>query len=346
MNFPQIPPIIQEKREEAARRQYELTKPRGSMGYLEDISIDIAGMTGEIAPKLDNRSVFLFAADHGIVKEGVSPYPSEVTAQMVMNFLNHGAAINVLTTQAHAGVEIIDIGVDYDFGDTPGMLHRKVARGTANMLREPAMTQAQAEEAIQVGMDVVNDAAAKGLRMAAVGEMGIGNTTPATAITAVLCGKQPAEITGRGTGLDDAGLAKKTKIIEQILANRQPDPNDPMDILCKVGGLEIAGMTGAVIAAASHRIPLVMDGVIATSAAALADAFVPGVRDYLIAGHQSQEASHKYLLERLGKRPLLQLDMRLGEGTGAAIAFMLVDASLNILRDMATFASAGISDKE
>ncbi len=346
MNFPVIPPIDIAKREEAAARQYALTKPRGAMGFLEDVSIEIAGMTGKLAPDLANRSVFLFAADHGIAKEGVSPYPSEVTAQMVMNFLNNGAAINVLTCQANASVEIIDIGVNYDFGNHPGMLHRKIARGTANMLHEPAMTREQAEAAIQVGMDVLNEAAETGLQMAAVGEMGIGNTTPATAITAILCGIDPAEITGRGTGLDDAGLERKRQLLRQILVNRAPDPEDPMDILCKVGGLEIAGMTGAAIAAASHRIPFIMDGVIATAAAALAVELVPDVRNYLIAGHRSGETAHQYLLERLGKRPLLSLDMRLGEGTGAALAFHLVDAANNILRDMATFESAGISDKE
>ena len=286
------------------------------------------------------------AADHGIAREGVSPYPSEVTAQMVMNFLNHGAAINVLTSQAHSDVRIVDIGVNYDFPETPGLISRKIAHGTANMLREPAMTPDQAEAAIQTGMDVLNEAADNGLELAAIGEMGIGNTTAASAITATLCGKEASEVTGRGTGLDDEGLKKKIVIIDQVLQERKPDPNDPMDILCKVGGLEIAGMAGVTIAAAARRIPLVMDGLISTAAAAIADALVPGVRNYLIAGHRSPEIGHRYLLEKLGKKPLLQLEMRVGEGTGAALAFNLIDAANNILRDMATFESAGISDKE
>ena len=346
MIFPQVPEVYQQKREEAAARQYALTKPRGSMGYLEDLSIEIAGMTGMIAPELKNRSVFLMAADHGIAREGVSPYPSEVTAQMVMNFLNNGAAVNVLSRQAVSDVCIVDIGVNYDFPDLPGLVRRKISHGTANMLREPAMTREEAEAALQVGMDVLNEAADHGLQMAAIGEMGIGNTTAASAITAVLCGKAVREVTGRGTGLDDTGLEKKIGIIEEVLRNRAPDPADPMDVLCKVGGLEIAGMAGVAIAAAARRIPLVMDGLISTSAAALADALVPGVRNYLIAGHRSPEIGHRYLLEKLGKYPLLQLNMRVGEGTGAVLAFHLIDASLNILRDMATFETAGISDKE
>ena len=344
MNLPTIPNINEEIRIQAAERQIQLTKPTGSMGRLEELSIDIAGMTGVIAPELKKRSVFLMAADHGIAREGVSPYPTEVTPQMVMNFLNHGAAINVLTKQSRSDVVIVDIGVNYDFPDLPGLIRRKVAKGTADMLHKEAMTIDQAEEAIQIGMDVLNQAADNGLQMSATGEMGIGNTTSAAAITAVLCGKQPAEVTGRGTGLDDAGLARKVAIIEQVLKSRKPDVNDPMDILCKIGGLEIAGMAGVTIAAASRRIPLVMDGLISTAAAALADALVPGVRNYLIAGHRSPEIGHKYLLEKLGKYPLLQLGMRVGEGTGAALAFQLVDAANNILRDMATFESAGVSN--
>ena len=345
MNFPKIPAINESKRAEAAERQNLLTKPTGSLGRLEELSIDIAGMTGMIAPELKKRTVFLMAADHGITREGVSPYPAEVTPQMVMNFLNHGAAINVLTKQSHSDVLIVDVGVNYDFPDLPGLIKRKVAYGTANMLYEPAMTREQAEDALQTGIDVLNDAAVKGLEMAATGEMGIGNTTASAAVTAVLCERKPAEVTGRGTGLDDKGLERKVAIIEKILDARRPDPEDPMDILCKIGGLEIAAMAGVSIAAAYRRIPLVMDGLISTAAAALADELVPGVRNYLIAGHLSPEAGHRFLLEKLGKFPLLQLDMRVGEGTGAALAFNLIDAADNILRDMATFESAGVSNR-
>ncbi len=346
MNYPTIPEIDHNAEKEAAKRQDMLTKPRGSMGRLESLSIDIAGMTGCVTPDLTNRTVFLMAADHGIAREGVSPYPSEVTAQMVMNFLNHGAAVNVLSALSKSDMKIIDIGVNYDFQKLSGLISRKIAHGTKNMLKEPAMTSKQAESAIRTGMDLLNEAADRGLQLAATGEMGIGNTTSSSAITAVLCGRAPAEVTGRGTGLDDKGLQKKVEIIGQVLQNRKPDPNDPMDILCKIGGLEIAGMAGVTITAAARRIPLVMDGLISTAAAALADALVPGVRNYLIAGHRSPEIGHRYLLERLGKQPLLQLDMRVGEGTGATLAFTLIDAAENILRDMATFESAGISDKE
>ena len=345
MKVPVIPPINEVKRKEAADRQKILTKPTGSMGRLEDLSVDIAGMTGIVAPELKKRSVFLMAADHGITREGVSPYPAEVTPQMVMNFLNHGAAVNVLTRQSHSDVVIVDIGVNYKFPDLPGLLSRKVAMGTENMLEGPAMSREQAEKALQTGMDVLNEAADRGLELAATGEMGIGNTTSAAAITAVLCGRAPVDVTGRGTGLDDAGLVRKIAIIERILKERNPDPDDPMDILCKIGGFEIAGMAGVTIAAASRRIPLVMDGLISTAAAALAAAFVPEVGDYLIAGHRSPENGHRFLLEKLGKYPLLQLDMRVGEGTGAALAFYLVDAANNILREMATFDSAGISNR-
>ncbi|MHC1772358.1 MAG: nicotinate-nucleotide--dimethylbenzimidazole phosphoribosyltransferase [Flexilinea sp.] len=345
MNFPSIPPINNEMRAAARTRQNQLTKPLGSLGFLEDISVNIAGMTEKIAPELTKKSVILMAADHGIAKEGVSPYPQEVTPQMVMNFLNKGAAINVLTRQAKSDVLIVDIGVNYDFKNIPGILHHKVAWGTENMLNGPAMTMQQAESAIQVGMDVTNDAIDHGMQLAATGEMGIGNTTPSAAITAVLCNRPAAEVTGRGTGLDDAGLIRKIKMIEHSIEVNRPDPNDPMDILCKIGGLEIAGMAGVVIAAAARRVPIVLDGLISTVSAAIAVEFVPQTKDYLIAGHQSEEIGHRILLEKLGLRPLVQLNMRVGEGTGAALAFHLIDASLNLLRDMATFEQAGVSDK-
>ena len=346
MNFPSIPPIDQAARAAAKKQQDNLTKPLGSLGYLEPLSINLAGMTGQTAPKFEKKTVFLMAADHGIALEGVSPYPPEVTPQMVLNFINHGAAINVLTKQAHSEVLIVDIGVNYDFGDLPGILHRKIAMGTRNMLNGPAMTQEQAEQAIRVGMEVTQERIDQGLQMAATGEMGIGNTTPSAAITSVICNRPVAEVTGRGTGLDDAGLSHKIKMIEQAIAFNKPDPTDPMDILCKIGGLEIAGMAGVTIAAAAHRIPLVMDGLISTVSAAIAAMLVPDVKNYLIAGHQSEEIGHKVLLEMFGLRPLIQLGMRVGEGTGAALAFNVIDASQNLINDMATFEAAGVSNKE
>lgn len=345
MNFPDIPSISNEARVAAKRRQDSLTKPLGSLGRLEDLSVDLAGMTGQEIPDFSQKSVILLAADHGIAKEGVSPYPQEVTPQMVMNFLNQGAAINVLTRQAGSRVVIVDIGVNYDFQAIPGILHKKIAWGTENMLHGPAMTLEQAEAAIQVGMDVANDLIGQGLQLVATGEMGIGNTTPSAAITAVMTGRPAAEVTGRGTGLDDAGLVRKIGLIEQAIAFNQPDPKDPMDVLCKVGGLEIAGMAGVTIAAAARRVPVVLDGLISTAAAAIAVGLVPEVKHYLVAGHQSEEIGHRILLDQLGLSPLLRLDMRVGEGTGAALAFHLIDAAVNLLRDMATFNQAGVSNK-
>ena len=337
MNLPTIPNINEEIRIQAAERQIQLTKPTGSMGRLEELSIDIAGMTGVIAPELKKRSVFLMAADHGIAREGVSPYPTEVTPQMVMNFLNHGAAINVLTKQSRSDVVIVDIGVNYDFPDLPGLIRRKVAKGTADMLHKEAMTIDQAEEAIQIGMDVLNQAADNGLQMSATGEMGIGNTTSAAAITAVLCGKQPAEVTGRGTGLDDAGLARKVAIIEQVLKNRKPDVNDPMDILCKIGGLEIAGMAGACLGAAEAGIPIILDGVISCAAALIAVRICPAAGAFLIASHAGKEPSSRVLLEALNLSPVLDARMALGEGTGAVMLFPLLDMVHEVYQSSHTF---------
>ena len=345
MNYPTIPSIDFEASAAARKRQNSLTKPLGSAGYLEDLSVQIAGMTGSAIPDCSRKTVILMAADHGIAKEGVSPYPPEVTPQMVLNFLHGGAAINVLTRQVNSAVKIVDIGVAFDFGEIPGICHRKVARGTANMLTGPAMTREQAESAIRVGMEIADESIDNGVQMIATGEMGIGNTTPSAAITAVLCGRAPAEVTGRGTGIDDAGLQRKIRIIERCIAVNQPNPGDAMDVLCKIGGLEIAGMAGVVIAAAARRVPVVLDGLISTVAAAIAVELVPETKHYLIAGHLSEEIGHRILLEKLGLRPLIQLNMRIGEGTGAVLAFSIVDASLNLLRNMATFEQAGVSDK-
>ncbi len=345
MNFPVIPPIENVARAAAKQRQDSLTKPLGSLGRLENLSIDLAGMTGQAVPDLPHKSVILMAADHGIVKEGVSPYPQEVTPQMVLNFLQQGAAINVLTRLAGSRVVIVDIGVNHDFQSVEGILHKKIAWGTQNMLNGPAMTMEQAEASLRVGMEVADELIDQGLQLVATGEMGIGNTTPSAAITSVLTGRLPVEVTGRGTGLDDAGLIRKVALIERAIAVNKPDPNDPLDVLRKIGGLEIGGMAGVTIAAAARRVPVVLDGLISTAAAAIAVGLVPEVENYLIAGHQSEEIGHRVLLDRLGLSPLLQLDMRVGEGTGAALAFQLVDASLALLRDMATFGQAGVSQQ-
>ncbi len=346
MKFPEIPAVDTEKRREALIRQNQLTKPEGSLGILENLSIDLAGMTGNIFPDLSQRAVFVFAADHGIASEGVSAYPPEVTPQMVLNFLNDGAAVNVVSDFTHTKVIVTDVGVNYDFHNCAGMNHRKIARGTANILHGPAMTREQAELAVSIGMEIAAAEAQNGLQLAAAGEVGIGNTTASAAITALLCSCPVREVTGRGTGLDDAGLEKKIAAIEQALAVNQPNRNDPMDILSKIGGFEIGAMAGAAIECASHRIPFVMDGLIATAAASLAVMMDPGVKDYLIAGHLSPEIGHIRLLKRLGKTPLLQLNMRVGEGSGAVLSFAVIDAAEKLIAQMATFESAHVADRK
>jgi nicotinate-nucleotide--dimethylbenzimidazole phosphoribosyltransferase len=281
-----------------------------------------------------------------VASEGVSAYPAEVTAQMVQNFLDGGAAINVLARMAEARVSVVDIGVAVEFGAVSGLIQRKVMCGTRSLAQGPAMTRQEAELALQVGVDVLNEEAAKGLDLVATGDMGIGNTTPSSAIAAVMTGLPVAQVVGRGTGIDDQGLERKIKVIEQALAVNKPDPKDALDVLHKVGGLEIAGLAGVMIAAAGRRIPVVVDGFISTAAAMIAVELAPGVREYLISAHQSVEVGHRAMLSHLGLRPLLDLNLRLGEGTGAALAFHLIEASTRILREMATFDEAGVSDKE
>jgi nicotinate-nucleotide--dimethylbenzimidazole phosphoribosyltransferase len=332
---------------QAARaRQDTLTKPRGSLGRLEELSVQLAGMKANPLPAAERKGVIVMAADHGVTAEGVSAYPAEVTAQMVSNFLHGGAAINVLARQAGARVTVVDIGVAADYLPRPGLVQRKVMCGTRNMAQGPAMTRAEAEQAIQVGIDVLEEEAARGLDIVATGDMGIGNTTPSSAIAAVLTGLPVAQVVGRGTGIDDRGLMRKIQVVERSLAINNPDPGDAMDVLHKVGGLEIAGLAGVMIAAAKRRIPVVVDGFISTAAALIAVGLAPRVRECLISAHQSVEVGHQAMLRHLNLAPLLDLNLRLGEGTGAALAFHLIEASTRLLREMATFDEAGVSDKE
>lgn len=345
-HLPVIPALDQEAAAKARQRQNQLTKPTGSLGQLEDLSIQLAAITGNPRPSVPRKGVIVMAGDHGVTREGVSAYPSEVTPQMVMNFLHGGAAINVLTRQAGARVVIVDVGVLLDMGSVPGLISRKVACGTANMAVGPAMTREQAEAALQVGMDVVKTEIDAGLDLVATGDMGIGNTTPSSAIVAAFTGLPVIQVTGRGTGLDESGLTRKVAVIERALEVNRPDPQDAMDVLMKVGGLEIAGLAGVIIGAAANRVPVVIDGFISGAAALVAAELVPAVKPFMIAAHQSVEIGHKAIHERLGLRPLINLDLRLGEGTGAALAFHLIEASCRILNEMATFAEAGVSDKE
>ena len=313
MNYPIIPPIDVAAAKQAQERQNNLTKPAKSLGRLEEISIQLAGMKADPLPDVSRKAVIVMAADHGVALEGVSAFPAEVTPQMVLNFLNGGAAINVLARQAWASVTIVDIGVASDFDPSlPGLLHRKVAHGTRNMAKGPAMTHSEAEKAIAEGMDVLAQVAEKGIDLIATGDMGIGNTTPSSAIVAVMTGLPVDKVTGRGTGIDDAGLAHKIKVIEQAIALNKPDPKDALDVLCKVGGLEIAGLTGVMIAAAARRIPIVVDGFISTAAAMIAAGLVPDVRNYMFGAHQSVEIGHQAMHKYLGLTPLMNLSLRLG----------------------------------
>ncbi len=344
-NVPAIPALNQEAMTKARARQNQLTKPTHSLGQIEDLSIQLAGITGNAQPSTAQKSIIVMAGDHGIAREGVSAYPAEVTPQMVRNFLRGGAAINVLARQAGARVVVVDIGVASDFPDLPGLLRRKVAYGTRNMTQGPAMTRAEAEQALQVGIEVAQAEIDQGLDLVATGDMGIGNTSPSSAIVAAFTGLPVAQVTGRGTGVDDAGLAHKVQMLERALDVNQPNPHDSLDVLSKVGGFEIAGLAGVILGAAARRVPVVIDGFISGAAALVAAELAPAVKPYLIAGHQSVEIGHRIILDRLGLRPLLHLELRLGEGTGAALAFHLVEAAARILNEMATFADAEVSDK-
>ena len=339
-----IPPLDQDAMEQARTRQQQLTKPAGSMGRLEEIAIQMAGITHQALPTIQRKAVIIMAADHGVTAEGVSAYPSAVTPQMVLNFLYGGAAINALARHAGAEVVVVDIGVAEDM-QHPQLLSRKVMPGTANMAIGPAMTQAQAQAAITVGMDVATSLIQQGVDIIAMGEMGIGNTTASSAITASLAHVPVQLVTGRGTGIDDAQLAHKVAIIERAIAHNKPDATDPLDVLAKVGGLEIAGLVGVILASAQHGVPVVIDGFISGAAAFVATRLVPAVRDYLFAGHVSVESGHHIILEQLKLTPLLDLNLRLGEGTGAVLAMTLIDAALRLHREMSTFAEAGVSDK-
>ncbi|MBN2501922.1 MAG: nicotinate-nucleotide--dimethylbenzimidazole phosphoribosyltransferase [Anaerolineales bacterium] len=342
----QIKPLDQDAMTAARERQNTLTKPPGSLGRLEELSIQLAGIQRKPIPEIEHKVIVVMAGDHGVVAEGVSAYPSEVTPQMVSNMLHGGAAVNVLSRYVEVRIKLVDMGVDYNFEPNPELEDKKVARGTQNIAVGAAMTREQALAAILSGAEVVEAEYAEGLDILATGEMGIGNTTPSAAICAVLTGKTGAEVAGRGTGVDDAGLARKAEVIDRALEVNQPEPKDALDVLSKVGGYEIGGLTGAILAAAAHGCPVVIDGFISTAAAMLAVTLVPQVGDYLIAAHHSQEQGHAIMLDWLEIKPLLSLDMHLGEGTGAVLGISLAEAACRILKEMATFAEAGVSDKD
>ena len=338
-----IKPLDSGAQNRARTRQDSLTKPRGSLGRLEDLSIQLAGIYRTDAPKIRRKVIFTIAADHGVCAEGVSAYPSEVTAQMVLNFASGGAAINVLGKHVGAEIVAVDMGVASNLAWPSSIASMKVRKGTMNMAKGPAMTRLEAEEAIGNGIELVRKAVADGANLIGTGDMGIGNTTSATALTAVFTGRTVADVTGRGTGLDDEGLQKKIKVIEEVIRLHRPDPAKPLDVLQRVGGLEIAGMAGVIIGAASQSVPVILDGFISSSSALIAAGLAPESKSYMIASHRSVECGHRAILEYLGLEPILDLRMRLGEGTGAALAMNLVEASCKILNEMATFDSAGVS---
>lgn len=340
-----ILPLNEEAMERARLHLDQLTKPPGSLGKLEEIAVQLAGITGELAPALGAKTVVVMAGDHGVCEEGVSAFPSEVTCQMVMNFLNGGAAVNVLARHASANVVCVDMGIDGEL-EHPDLLQRKIRRGTRNMARGAAMTRDEAEAAVRAGYELALELAEQGTGLFATGEMGIGNTTPSSALLAAFAGISPAAAAGRGTGISDQRLARKIGVIEQALQINQPDPRDPLDVLAKVGGLEIAGLTGLILGAAASRRPIVIDGFISTAAALTAVRLAPAAKGYMIGSHLSGEQGHALLVKEAGISPMLGLDMRLGEGTGAVLAFHLVEAAVKIMAEMATFAQAGVSGGE
>jgi nicotinate-nucleotide--dimethylbenzimidazole phosphoribosyltransferase len=318
-----------------------LTKPPGSLGRLEELARRLAVIRGG-PPSVERPVIFTFAADHGVVAEGVSAYPQSVTAQMVANFLGGGAAVNVLARDAGARVIVADFGVAHPVPHSEALVDCRLGAGTANIARGPAMTRAQAIASLEAGARLAEEAVAAGADLLGTGEMGIGNSTAASAITAAIVGVPAEAVTGRGTGIDDATWRRKVEIVERALTVNRPDPSDAVDVLAKVGGFEIGGLAGVILAGASHRVPIAVDGFIATSAALLAVTLAPAAREMLLGSHRSAEPGHAHALKHLGLTPYLDLSMRLGEGTGAALFVHLARAAARIYTEMATFQSAGV----
>jgi len=343
-----IEPASSEAISAAELRQSMLTKPLGSLGALEELGTRLCGMYGQCPPPMPEPvTIAVFAGDHGVHAQGVSPWPQEVTIQMVGNFLAGGAVINAFGRQVGAQVVVIDIGVAGEVPPAPGLQVSKIAAGTADMTQGPAMTLAQVLAAIDVGIGVARDAVTAGSRLLVTGDMGIANTTASAALISVLTGMDVADVTGRGTGIDNPMLVHKVSVIETAIRVNQTSPtDDPLAVLAAVGGFEHAGVVGYLLAAAALRTPVILDGVIACSAALVARAIAPAAADYWIAGHRSVEPGASAALDHLGLAPLVDLQLRLGEGSGAALAVPLVQASARILREVATFDSAGVSNKE
>lgn len=340
-----IQPVRTELYKIAQQRLDNLTKPPGSLGLLEEFARRLVAIYNNEMPEIPKKVVFTFAGDHGVAEEGVSAFPQAVTAQMVFNFIKGGAGINVLARHAGADVVVIDIGVNYNFDDLKGLVTRKVVYGTKNIALGPAMTHDEAVKCIDVGRVLAQEYADRGYRLFGTGDMGIANTTPSSAIVAVITGKTVSDVTGKGTGIDEIALSNKIRVITKAISVNRPDPQNGLDVLAKIGGAEIGGIAGLCLGAAEKGIPVVIDGFISTAGALIAYSLNPDVADYLFAAHNSVEKGHQAMLAHMKLRPILNLDLRLGEGTGAVLAMNIIDAGLKIYREMATFSEAGISDK-
>jgi nicotinate-nucleotide--dimethylbenzimidazole phosphoribosyltransferase len=338
-----IGPLDKKVMESARQRQDRLTKPQKSLGVLEELSMRVAGIMGDPLPKIEDKAIIIMVGDHGVVEEGVSAYPREVTGQMVYNFVEGGAGINVCATHAGARVVIVDAGIADDI-ESPSVVNKKVRHGTDNITKGPAMSFNEAVQSIEVGISVVEEEIEKGLDIIGTGDMGIGNTTPSSALTAVITGADVRNVTGRGTGINDSAYEKKIQTIEKALSINNPDPKNPIDVLAHLGGFEIGGICGVILAGAAYRIPVVIDGFISGAAALIAAELAPQVRGYMIPAHCSREIGHKIILDWLGLIPLFSLDLCLGEGTGSALGVSLVDLSCKLLTNMSTFADAGVCE--
>ena len=344
----QIRPVDRAMAAAVQKRLDNKTKPRGSLGRLEALACQIAAIQRTETPRAQRRAIVIMAADHGVAVEGVSAFPQEVTGQMVRNFVVGGAAINVLSRQADARVMVVDMGVRHPSEDpgyrAPGVRNCSLGPGTNNMCEGPAMSREQAEQGLQTGVAIAEELCDEGVTLLGIGEMGIANTTAASALTAVLTGRAPEQVTGSGTGIDEATRQRKVDVVRRAIAVNEPQPHDTVDVLGRLGGFELVGLAGVVLGAAYRRVPVLIDGFIASTAALGAAQLCPDVEGYLIASHRSVEPGHRAVLDALGAEPLFDLKMRLGEGTGAALAIHIVEASLRILDEMATFESAGVSD--
>ncbi|MFH1398305.1 MAG: nicotinate-nucleotide--dimethylbenzimidazole phosphoribosyltransferase [Candidatus Omnitrophota bacterium] len=327
----------------AQERLNNLTKPLGSLGRLEELAKQVVGISAKENPEFQHKVIFTLAADHGVTEEGVSAFPKEVTAQMVYNFLSGGAGINVLAKHAGARVVVVDIGVAADLKNDPRLIVKKINYGTKNMAKGPAMSREEAIKSVRFGIEIFEDEFKRGIDIIGTGDMGIGNTTSASAITAVFTKAKIEGITGRGAGIDEQGLKNKIRVIKQALKVNKPNSCEAIDVLAKVGGFEIGGLAGIILAAVSRRVPVVIDGFISGAAALIAYGIEPKIKEYMIASHCSVEIGHKAILDYIGLKPVLDLNLRLGEGTGAALGINIIEAGIKIFTQMATFKSAGVS---